>query len=565
MLYDVKEKRSDIIVEAQSNERFAQGSSYEFSADKKFILIARQLVKLFRHSFFALWDVYDIEKKQLYPVQINGEVLAFRLVKFSPVESSMIIVFENNIYYKRSPLDTEIKITNDGTKDISNGVPDWVFEEEVFSSNSATWFSPDGKKIVYIQFNDTRVHIMSLPVYGPAGDPQFKYPQSLDVHYPKVGSENPIVKLFYVDLFTVLDASSVIRHEIPVPKKLVTPQEDHLITSVSWANGNDVVAVWMNRVQNKGEIQKCSSVSLGQPECLTAQNLDSNEGWIDFFTEPFFDKDGTSMAYIGSSNGYRHLLSLDLTTFALTPRTSGNYIVSDIFSLNKKQNIIVFGANTEEDIKAKHIYAIRNEQNANKVCLTCGPISVDHGFYSYFNAEASTEGSNIVITSLGPDLPRVDLYTLDVISNNTHLENRVEIESNAELRKTLEGKRLPKIVFDKIQLDSGSESQVMMMMPNNLDENKKYPILIEVYGGPDSASVTDKWSIEWGSYLVSNRDMIYAKIDGRGSGLRSDKNLFALYRKLGTVEVHDQIETTAKLQKKYEYLSAGAIWGKQTI
>lgn len=63
--------------------------------------------------------------------------------------------------------------------------------------------------------------------------------------------------------------------------------------------------------------------------------------------------------------------------------------------------------------------------------------------------------------------------------------------------------------------------------------------------------------------MVSSRNIIYAKIDGRGSGLRGDENLFALYRKLGTVEVHDQIETAQKLQTKHDYIDKEktAIWG----
>lgn len=92
------------------------------------------------------------------------------------------------MYYKKTPNDTEIQITTDGgpEQSIVNGVPDWVYEEEVFSSNSATWFSPDGKKIVYIKFNDAKVPLMTLPIYGTPGDPNFQYPHHIALHYPKV-------------------------------------------------------------------------------------------------------------------------------------------------------------------------------------------------------------------------------------------------------------------------------------------------------------------------------------------------------------------------------------------
>lgn len=132
-MYDVTEKKSEILVEAK-NDSFFGASSYEFSSDKKFILSATLLSKIFRHSFIASWSVYDVENKNLIPITIGGQPALISLVKFSPVDNSMIIIYGNNIYYKKSPTTPEIQITNDGSKDIYNGVPDWVFEEEVFSS-----------------------------------------------------------------------------------------------------------------------------------------------------------------------------------------------------------------------------------------------------------------------------------------------------------------------------------------------------------------------------------------------------------------------------------------------
>lgn len=559
MHYDVAQHRASILVPASSNSQFFAASTFEFSADKKFILTASNLIKLFRHSFYAKWDVYDVERNEMIPVRIGGVQSAFRLVKFSPVDNSMIVVSGNNIYYKRSPTDAEVAITTDGSQDglryISNGVPDWVNEEEVFSSNSATWFSPDGRKIAYIRFDDTDVPLMSLPIYGGAGDPAFQYPQTLPVNYPKVAAKNPVVKLFYVDLSVVTDAASVVRHEVPIPTRFVNLLQDHLITSVAWATSNDLIAVFMNRVQSQGEIVKFTTTT-GAPVATNNLSLDVADGWVEFFTAPFFNKEGTRMVYVGNWNDYHHVISLDLSTFVPTARTSGNFVVSEILSVNKESSVILFTANTEQDIRAQHVYAVKDENDAEKSCLTCSILPS----YSYFSAEASLSGNNIVITANGPDVPQVHLYT---IADNLTLINNVELQSNHELKTALSKRKLPKIIYDKIVLDNGSESQVMMAVPSDLDESKTYPMIVDVYGGPDSSSVTNRWAIDWGSYLVSTRDYIYARIDGRGSGLRGNKNLFALYRKLGTVEVHDQIETAEKLFAKHKYIDAtrSAIWG----
>jgi dipeptidyl-peptidase 4 len=103
----------------------------------------------------------------------------------------------------------------------------------------------------------------------------------------------------------------------------------------------------------------------------------------------------------------------------------------------------------------------------------------------------------------------------------------------------------------------------MMIKPPNFDESKKYPMLVDVYGGPDSSSVTNRWSMEWGTYLASSHGIIYAKIDGRGSGLRSNSHLFKLYKRLGTVEVEDQARAVQELAKKHSYIDEArvGIWG----
>jgi dipeptidyl-peptidase 4 len=556
VVYDVEEKKANIFIEAVNGQRFFSANSYKVSPDKKFILTTTSREGIFRYSFTALWHVYDIDAKQAIPLTINGEEgLKFSLVKFSPIDNSMIIVYNNNIYYKRTPTDTEVQITTDGSKDIYNGVPDWVYEEEITLSNSATWFSPDGKKIAFIRFDDTKVPIMSIPKYGRAGDPDYQYPQMLEIHYPKAGTKNPEIKLFYVDLTTA--QTQVNLREIPVPEKYRNADLDHIITSVSWANGNDLIAVFTNRVQNRGGITKCSTDAT--PVCEEIQSLDMANGWIEFFTAPFYNKAGTMMTFIWSNNGYRHVVSLDLNAKQLKMRTAGNFVVTSIISYNHEHDVILFTANTEELSRVQHIYAIKNEDGAEKVCLSCTPAS---GYY-FFTASASADGSVLATAASGPGVPQVHIYTLKVDGNSISLTNHIEFVSNAELMLTLENKKLPMIVYDKIVLENGSESQVKLTLPPNMDEKKKHPMLVDVYGGPDSYSVTERWSINWGTYLASTHGIIYAEIDGRGSGLRGDKNLFEIYLKLGTFEIQDQIETASKLQKRYSYIdeTRSAIWG----
>lgn len=545
---------------SQSNPlfpQFAQGMNFEFSADKKFILMQTQFLKLFRHSFLAEWKIFDIENNRILNVTIGSEEPFFyRLVKFAPSGNGLIVIHKSNIYYKANPTAQEIQITRDGVENpnpiIMNGIPDWVYEEEIFSSSSASWFSPNGKKLAFIQFDDTNVSTIAVPHYGAPG--QFQYPLMNEINYPKSGAENPKVKFFYADFDGINESNANSRlFNIAGPSELLT--HDHLITSVAWANDNTLISVWMNRVQNKAIILKCTTGG----SCTNVLTLESTTGWIEFFTAPFFNKDGSEMIFIGSQDDYRHVKVLNLNTNALSARTSGKFVVTEILKYNKENDVIIYTANLPDDIKAQHVYAIKNQASATASCLTCNL----HQGYSYYNAEPSESGSHLVIMANGPEIPRTDLYTIKVNGTTVTLSDHIEIEKNEALRKTLEGKKMPKKVYEVVSLDAETEAYVSMIQPPNFDESKKYPMLVDVYGGPDSSAVTSRFSIEWGTYLASSLGIIYAKIDGRGSGLRSDTHLHKLYKQLGTVEVDDQGRAVQELVKKHSYLDSSkvGIWG----
>lgn len=90
------------------------------------------------------------------------------------------------------------------------------------------------------------------------------------------------------------------------------------------------------------------------------------------------------------------------------------------------------------------------------------------------------------------------------------------------------------------------DASVKLLLPPGLreDEITKYPLLINVYGGPGTQQVTSRFDIGWGHYLASRRRIIYGMIDGRGSGNNGVNLMYEVYRRLGTVEIDDQIAVT---------------------
>jgi len=87
---------------------------------------------------------------------------------------------------------------------------------------------------------------------------------------------------------------------------------------------------------------------------------------------------------------------------------------------------------------------------------------------------------------------------------------------------------------------------VMLIVPEDFHENssKRYPIIFHVYGGPgsDSGSVTQTYLYnQFSAYMTSNKSVIYALIDARGSPNHGCKFMYDIYRKIGSIEVEDTI------------------------
>lgn len=109
---------------------------------------------------------------------------------------------------------------------------------------------------------------------------------------------------------------------------------------------------------------------------------------------------------------------------------------------------------------------------------------------------------------------------------------------------------------------------VKLYLPPELDVtasnfSTKYPMIVDVYGGPNSVRVIDSFALGFKDYLITNRKVIYCQIDGRGSGNKGKDMLFTLNNKLGTVEIEDQIAVAKYLQTTYDYIDNNrtAIWG----
>ncbi|KAL3288157.1 hypothetical protein HHI36_002608 [Cryptolaemus montrouzieri] len=179
----------------------------------------------------------------------------------------------------------------------------------------------------------------------------------------------------------------------------------------------------------------------------------------------------------------------------------------------------------------------------------------------FHNVIFSPHSTYFVLDCLGPSVPTSDLYKTKM-PNPLHL---MCLQNNTQLRDKISKMAMPQIKTFPVIISGGYQAHVRLHLPPGLreDEITRYPLVVQVYGGPGSQLVTERWRIDWNTYLTGNKDFIIAQIDGRGSGGQGQQLLHKVYYKLGSIEVADQIEVTEYLRDTLHFIDKRrvAVWG----
>lgn len=200
---------------------------------------------MWRHSFKATYWIYDVAKGVAEPLITQDEKAQVQLAVWSPKSDSIAYVYKNNVYLRKLGSEKIEQITTDGGANLFNGIPDWVYEEEVFSGNSALWWSPDGKYITFLRTDESAVPVYPVQFFvsrpsGESAAPGLElYPETELIKYPKAGAPNPIVQLRYYDV----EKKETIK--IEVDKDF--DDSERLITEITWTDDAQVLVRETNR------------------------------------------------------------------------------------------------------------------------------------------------------------------------------------------------------------------------------------------------------------------------------------------------------------------------------
>ncbi|XP_034408632.1 dipeptidyl peptidase 4-like isoform X2 [Cyclopterus lumpus] len=521
-----------------SKDKFIEKDAYDYqlSADLNYVAFMSKRSKLWRHSFTATYSLYDIKLDKFFPPSDIPEEIQY--FAWAPEGNKLAYVWKNNVYIKTSPGLPSKQVTLNGVENlIFNGIPDWVYEEEMFSSNQGLWWSPGGKYVAYVETNDTDVHTIEYSWYG-----ENQYPSTVSIRYPKPGTPNPTVKLFVVNTDNTTEI-----FEVAIPASFSS--SEHYLATVTWATDERIAVQWLKRVQNHLilQIYNFNGASWDPVEHL---ELKSATGWIGRFSpsEPVFDVDKNSYYLLMSNKeGYKHIHHVVGGT--ATAITFGEWEIIDILKVT--EDSVYYSSNQEGNKPGGRNVYKWTPQGPNK-CLTC---ELRRDDCQYNSAYFSHNASFYRMSCSGPGIPYYSFM------DNRNDKELIVLEDNKVFSSLISDIQMPSVRHNVIKI-GGYDLWYQMLLPPGFDESMKYPLLLDVYAGPCSQKADFVYRVSWSTYLASTEKVIVASFDGRGSGYQGDKLMHAIYKGLGTYEVEDQI-TAVREFIKLGFIDKDkvAIWG----
>jgi dipeptidyl-peptidase 4 len=490
--------------------------SYSFSKDEKKILIANNTNQIFRHSFVADFFVYDTTSKSLIKISESK----IQEPTFSPDGNKIAFAKENNLYIYDLASKKTTQITNDGKINaIKSGITDWVYEEEFAFVRAFDW-NATSDKIGFIRFDESQVPEFSMNIYG-----QDLYPVTDKFKYPKAGEKNAEVSLHIYDVKTA------------VTKKIdLSKYNDFYIARIQFTNDANALSVQvLNRHQDNLDLLFVDANSGTTKVVLN----EKDKAYVDVTDNLTFLKDN-SFIWTSEKDGYNHIYQYDKTGKLKNQITKGNWEVTNYYGFDEKTGTIYYQSVENGSIN-RDVYSISLDgKNKKRLTTLIGTnaATFSPNFEYFINSFSSSKNA-----------PK---YTLNESKTGKVIKT---IVSNEALEAKLTTYNLPTKEFFELTTAKGNKLNAWMIKPKDFDANKKYPVFMYQYSGPESQQVNNDWNgtDDYWFMMLTQQGYIVACVDGRGTGFKGADFKKCTQKELGKFEVEDQIDA-AKVIGNYTYV-----------
>jgi dipeptidyl-peptidase 4 len=451
--------------------------------------------------------------------------------KFSPDGKWVSYVRHWNLWVTNVATGETKALTTGGSEELLKGQLDWVYPEEL-EQTTAYWWSPDSSKIAYYEMDERPVTPYPLIDMSSAiGAISYS-------RFPLAGAANPIVRV------------GVVSTSSGGTKWMDTGADsDVYLARVVWLHDSGRVAIErLNRAQNRLDLVFVDAATGVSETILT----ETDKYWINIADDLYFFSDNTHFLWSSERTGFRHYYLYDLSGRQIEQLTSGDWGITGDGgfgpgsashpSVDEARGFIYFLSN-RDDVRDTQLYRLSlRDQSITR-------ITRDPGTHAVLIAPDASAYEDAYSTATTP--PREDVYRM----NGKHVaalnENKVAELGDYHLSPT---------EFLDLSADDGTKLCASIIRPPDFNASRKYPVLINVYGGPHVQNVRHEWGGDDFLFLemMAQKGYIVFTLDNRGSYYRGHAFETPIYHRLGKVELEDQL-TGVKYLKSLPYVDASRI------
>ncbi|PZU74086.1 MAG: peptidase S9 [Brevundimonas sp.] len=437
--------------------------------------------------------------------------------KVSPKGSYVSYVRDQNLIVYDLASGKETPITDDGAGLISWGTAEFIAQEEM-DRDTGYWWSPDERYIALTRVDESPVDI--VPRFEITGGGATMVEQ----RYPRAGRPNAVVELY------VRDLQSGARVKVDLGANT-----DIYLARVNWSGDGKTLYVQRQSRDQKTLDLLSVDPTTGASRVILSQRASA---WVDLNDDFRVLADGRFI-WSNEDSGWRHLYLYDRNGRRIRAITRGDYPVKHLDGVNEQTGDVYFTASMR-DGKELPIEQQMFRANLNR---TVDPVAVTPGG-GWWTVSVNGPATAYVGNYSDPATPpQSALYRIDGTRVRWIEENR--LDASHPFAPYVSRLRAPE--FGTMQ-SHGQTLVWRMTTPPGFDPSKKYPVVMQVYGGPGTGAGVQKSWQPLTNQLLTEAGYIVFRVDNRGEGDRSQAFETSIYRRLGIPAVEDQAQAAQWLK-----------------
>jgi len=474
---------------------------YRWSADGRFLI------------FPLAGDVYVLDLADEAPaVRQVTTGAAFDLdPQVSPDGGRVAFVRDRNLWVADLETGQARALTDDGDEVIANGLAEFIAQEEMGRS-TGFWWSPDGSRIAFLRTDESAI------------EPTLRFEIQADritmveQRYPFTGTPNVSYRLGVIDLDE--DTTRWID---------LGEEEDIYIPRVDWLPDGERLSF-----QRQSRDQKTLELVIAELDGSPARTVltETAETWINLHDDLHFLAELPAFVWSSEADGFRHLYLYDLDGQLIRQLTAGNWVVDELKGVDEELGLVYFTGSAVSP-EQKHLYrqslVTRSPENITQVSRRPGwhQVRMDAAARVYVDTFSSTQQP-----------PQLSLHSADGERTAWLLENRI---AGDHPYTDLRASHLP-TEFGSLVGPHEQELRYRLIRPADFDPNRRYPVLVHVYGGPTHRLVADRWGRRAliDQYFARKGYVVFS-LDNRGIVRQGKAFQDEIHLQLGRVEVVDQM------------------------